>query len=118
MKRPVPKYDFSALGQAIKAERTARKESRKKVADEMYISPRYLANIENKGQHPSLQLCTEFAIRYNISLDQFIFAENEGNKSTQRRQLDVLLDGMEDRGLKIVTATAQSIRETETEEEA
>ncbi len=53
-KRPVPKYDFKAFGAAIKAARTGRKESRKKVSDEMFISPRYLANIENKGQHPSL----------------------------------------------------------------
>ena len=54
-KRPVEKYDFKAFGEAIKAARTERKESRKKVSDEMFISPRYLANIENKGQHPSLQ---------------------------------------------------------------
>ena len=51
-KRPVPQYDFKAFGEAIKAARKGRKESRKKVCDEMYISPRYLANIENKGQHP------------------------------------------------------------------
>ena len=54
-KRPVPKYDFKAFGAAIKAAREGRKESRKKVGDEMFISPRYLANIENKGQHPSTQ---------------------------------------------------------------
>ena len=51
-KRPVPQYDFKAFGEAIKAARVGRKESRKKVSDEMFISPRYLANIENKGQHP------------------------------------------------------------------
>ena len=32
-KRPVPLYDFAAFGQAIKAARTARKESRKDVSD-------------------------------------------------------------------------------------
>lgn len=53
-KRPVPKYDFKAFGAAIKEARTDRKESRKKVCDEMFISPRYLANIENNGQHPSV----------------------------------------------------------------
>ena len=53
-KRPVPRYDFKAFGAAIKAAREGCKESRKKVGDEMFISPRYLANIENKGQHPSL----------------------------------------------------------------
>ncbi len=71
-KRPVPKYDFKAFGAAIKAARTGRKESRKKVSDEMFISPRYLANIENKGQHLSLQIFFELMLRYNISVDQFL----------------------------------------------
>ena len=65
-KRPVPKYDFKAFGAAIKAARTGRKESRKKVSDEMFISPRYLANIENKGQHPSLQIFFELIQRYSL----------------------------------------------------
>ena len=32
-KRPVEKYDFKAFGEAIKAARTGRKESRKQVSD-------------------------------------------------------------------------------------
>ena len=67
-KRPVPKYDFKAFGAAIKAAREGRKESRKKVGDEMFISPRYLANIENKGQHPSLQIFFDLIQRYHISV--------------------------------------------------
>lgn len=70
-KRPVPLYDFAAFGKAIKAARTARKESRKDVSDAMNISPRYLTNIENKGQQPSLQIFYELVTRYNISVDQF-----------------------------------------------
>ena len=72
-KRPVHKYDFKPYGAAIKAARTGRKESRQKTCDEMFISPRYLANIENKGQHPSLQIFLELMHRYNISVDQFLF---------------------------------------------
>ena len=90
-KRPVPRYDFKAFGEAIKTARKGRKESRKKVCDEMYISPRYLANIENKGQHPSLQIFFELMLRYNISVDQFLLEQPAG-KNTQRRQLDALLD--------------------------
>ena len=48
-KRPVPLYDFKAFGAAIKAARKEYGESRKTVSDALYISPRYLANIENKG---------------------------------------------------------------------
>lgn len=78
----------------------------------MYISPRYLANIENKGQHPSLQIFFELIRRYNISVDQFLL-ERPAGKNTQRRQLDALLDDISDTGLQIVTATAKKIVEIE-----
>ena len=115
MKRPVPLYDFTAFGQAIKAARTERKESRKKVCDEMFISTRYLTNIENKGQQPSLQIFYELVTRYNISVDQFFFPNTSVDKSTQRRQLDTLLDGMSSKGIRIVTATAKEVAEVEHE---
>ena len=99
-KRPVPLYDFKAFGAAIKAARNEYGESRKKVSDELYISPRYLANIEN-----------------NISVDQFFFPNVNAEKSTGRRQLDALLDGMSDKGIRIVTATAKEIAEVEKAED-
>lgn len=71
-KRPVEKYDFKAFGKAIKAARTERKESRKKVSDEMFISPRYLANIENKGQHPSLQIFFELILWVKVLFINFL----------------------------------------------
>ena len=111
-KRPVPRYNFKAFGAAIKAARLERKESRKKVCDEMYLSPRYLANIENKGQHPSLQIFFERMQRYNISVDQFLLERPTG-KNTQRRQLDALLDGMGDDGIRVITAAAKEIVQIE-----
>lgn len=116
-KRPVPLYDFAAFGQAIKAARMARKESRKDVCDAMNLSPRYLANIENNGQQPSLQIFYELVTRYDISVDQFFFPSKTAEKSTQRRQLDTLLDSMSDKGLQIVTATAKEIVEVENKDE-
>ena len=115
-KRPVQKIDFSPYGAAIKTARTGQKESRNKVGNEMYLSPRYLANIENNGQHPSLQIFFELMLRYNISVDQFLL-DKPAEKNTQRRQLDALLDGISDTGLRIVTATAKEIAEVEKEDE-
>ena len=106
-------YDFTAFGQAIKAARTARKESRKNVSDAMNISPRYLTNIENKGQQPSLQIFYELATRYGISVDQFFFPGREEGKSALRQQLDVLLDEMSESGLQIVMAAAKEIVQAE-----
>ena len=103
-------------GQAIKGARKERKESRRKVSDEMFISPRYLANIENKGQHPSLQIFSSLCAATIISVDQFLL-DTPPEKNTQRRQLDALLDEISNTGIRIVTATAKEIAEVEKEGE-
>ena len=114
MKQDKVKYDFKAFGQAIKAARKAKGISRNQLADTLNIAPRYIASIENSGQHPSLQIFFELMLRYNISVDQFLL-ETPPEKNTQRRQLDALLDGMSDTGIRIVSATAKEIAEVETE---
>ena len=83
----------------------------------LYISPRYLANIENRGQQPSLQVFYDLVTRYHISVDQFFFPNSNAEKSTQRLQLDKMLDDMSDNGLRIVTATAKEITEVEKTED-
>lgn len=103
------KIDFSPYGAAIKAARTGQKESRNKVGDEMYLSPRYLANIENKGQHPSLQIFFELMSRYHISVDQLLFGDTADGKSTARWQLDILADELTDREIGIIIATVQAV---------
>lgn len=117
MKREVKKYDFKAFGQALKAARKAKGISRNQLADQMHIAPRYIASIENSGQHPSLQIFYELVTLLDVSVDQFFFPNKETGKSTQRRQLESLLDEMSDKGLRIVTATAKEIKEVETEDE-
>lgn len=51
--------------------------------------------------------------RYNISVDRFFFPNMDTEKSTQRRQLDTMLDNISDKGLKIVNATAKEVAEIE-----
>lgn len=108
-KRPVEKIDFRPYGAAIKKARTGRKESRNKVGNEMFLSPRYLANIENKGQHPSVQIFLELMSRYHLSVDQILFGEAKSGKSTAYRQLDALVDELTDKEIQILIATAQAI---------
>ena len=108
-KRPVEKYNFKPFGAAIKATSTGQKESCNKAGDDMYLSPHYLANIENKGQHPSLQTFFELTSRYHISVDQFLFGDTADGKSTARRQLDALADELTDREIGIIIATVQAV---------
>ena len=107
------KYDFKAFGQAIKEARKAKGISRNQLADRLNIAPRYIASIENSGQHPSLQIFYELVTLLDVSVDQFFFPNRDTEKSTQRRQLDTLLDNISDKGLRIVTATAKEVAEIE-----
>ncbi len=116
MKRTSEKYNFKPLGQAIKEARNAKGMSRNQLADKMNIAPRYIASIENSGQHPSLQIFYELVTILNVSVDQFFFPNKEANKSTQRRQLERLLDEMDSKYLTIMTATAKGIQEVKSEE--
>lgn len=115
MKQNKEKFDFKAFGQAIKAARKAKGLSRNQLADKLNIAPRYIASIENSGQHPSLQILYELVTLLDVSVDQFFFPEKTAEKTTQRRQLDSLLDSMSDKGMRIVTATAKEIAEVEQE---
>lgn len=115
MKREVVKYDFKAFGQAIKAARKAKGISRNQLADKMNIAPRYIASIENSGQHPSLQIFYELVTLLDVSVDQFFFPNKGTDKSTQRRQLETLLDSMDSKELTIITAIAKGIEEVKNE---
>ena len=116
MKQDKVKYDFKAFGQAIKEARKAKGISRNQLADRLNIAPRYIASIENSGQHPSLQIFYELVTLLDVSVDTFFFPDKETDKSTQRRQLETLLDSISDKGLRIVTATAKEVQEIESED--
>ena len=62
MRKKEDKYDFRAFGLAIKEARKKQKLTREQVGAMIEIDPRYLTNIENKGQHPSLQVFYDMAI--------------------------------------------------------
>ena len=111
MKQDKVKYDFKAFGQAIKAARKAKGISRNQLADTLNIAPRYIASIEDSGQHPSLQILYELVTLLDVSVDQSFFSEREQEKSTRRRQLDTMLDTMSETDLKIMSATAKGIEE-------
>jgi transcriptional regulator with XRE-family HTH domain len=110
-------YDFRALGQAIKAARLKQGMTRDEAAGKIHIDPRYLTNIENKGQHPSLQIFYKLVTLFDISVDQFFYPDTAPNKSTRRRQLDNILDAFHDNDMIIMEATADGIKRAKEETE-
>ena len=104
-------YDFRALGQAIKAARLKKGMTRDDAAGIIHIDPRYLTNIENKGQHPSLQIFYKLVTLFDISVDQFFYPSTLPDKTTRRRQLDNSLDDLEDKDFVIVEAVVNGIKQ-------
>lgn len=75
MRKTEDKYDFRAFGLAIKAARMKQGLTREQVGAKIEIDPRYLTNIENKGQHPSLQVFYDLVTLLNVSVDEIFLPE-------------------------------------------
>lgn len=111
MSKQITKYDFTAIGQAIKEARLKRGWTREQLAQEVDLAPRYIMSIENKGQHPSFQVFVELMTLFNISVDQFLFPAIENEKSTRRRQLDAELDELDEKDYIVMSATVKGLKE-------
>ena len=109
MRKKEDKYDFRAFGLAIKEARKKQKLTREQVGAMIEIDPRYLTNIENKGQHPSLQVFYDLVSLLNISVDEFFLPTSDLDKSTRIRQLEKQLDNLSDKDLVIMESVADGI---------
>ena len=109
MRKKEDKYDFRAFGLAIKQARIEQGLTREQVGAMIEIDPRYLTNIENKGQHPSLQVLYDLVHLLNISADEFFLPASDLVKSTRRRQLEEQLDTMSEKDLIIIESVADGI---------
>ena len=102
-------FDFRPIGQAIKKAREAQDITREQLSEIIDYAPRHIQSIENEGQHPSFQLFTQLVTMFNISVDSYIFPDKTSNKSTLRRQVDMLLDKLDDRELSVIEATIKGL---------
>lgn len=109
MRKKEDKYDFKAFGLAIKEAHKKRGLTREQVGAMIEIDPRYLTNIENKGQHPSLQVLYDLVSLLNVSVDKFFLPAADLAKSTRRRQIEKQMDSFTEKELIIMEALAVGI---------
>ena len=109
MRKKEDKYDFRALGLAIKEARKKQGLTREQVGAMIEIDPRYLTNIENKGQHLSLQVLYDLVSLLNVSVDEFFLSSDSLAKSSRRRQLESKIDNFTDADLVIMESVADGI---------
>ena len=109
MRKKEDKYDFRAFGLAIKEARMKQGLTREQVGTMIEIDPRYLTNIENKGQHPSLQVFYDLVPLLNVSTGAFFLPASDLVKSARRIQLEKQLDNLSDKDLVIMESVADGI---------
>ena len=109
MRKKEDTYDFRAFGLAIKEARKKQGLTREQVGAMIEIDPRYLTNIENKGQHPSLQVLYDLVSLLNVSVDEFFLSSDSLAKSSRRRQLESKIDNFTDADLVIMESVADGI---------
>ncbi|RHO22066.1 helix-turn-helix transcriptional regulator [Amedibacterium intestinale] len=111
MRKKEDKYDFRAFGLAIKEARSKRGLTREQVGALIEIDPRYLTNIENKGQHPSIQVLYDLVSLLHVSVDEFFLPANNLVKSTRRLQIEKYMDSFTDKELSLMESLASGINE-------
>lgn len=117
MRKKEDKYDFRTFGLAIKEARKKQGLTREQVGAMIEIDPRYLTNIENKGQHPSLQVLYDLVSLLNVSVDEFFLPSSGQVKNTNRRRLEKQLDTLNDKEMIIMESVADGIIKSKEVEE-
>ena len=74
--------------------------------------------IENRGQHPSLNTFYQLVTLLDISVDQFFFPDKLNGENTCRKQLDVMLNAMDEKELTIMKYTAEGLQKAREMEDA
>ena len=104
-------FDFHALGREIKRKRKNKGWTQEYLAQLLDRTPRSIMYMENRGQHPSLNILFKIATLLEISIDQFFFPAQCGMENEHRKHIDRMLGSMDERELAIMEATAEGIGE-------
>lgn len=110
-------FDFMPIGQAIKKAREARGMTREQLSGIIGYAPRHIQAIENEGKYPSIELFIQLITMFDVSVDEYIFPDNEVKKSSVRRRLDAQLNRLDDKELSVIEATVNGLCKAKEPEE-
>ena len=108
IERDERRFDFHEIGLALKRAREKSKMTQEQLAYILDRSPRTIMYNENNGQHPSLNSLYQMVTMFDISVDQYFFPSKNAENSC-RKHIDVLLNSLDEKELKVVEATIQAL---------
>ena len=117
--------DFHALGREIKRKREEKGWTQEYLAQLVDRTPRSIMYMENRGQKPSLNVFYQLVTLLEISVDQFFFPDKLNGESTKlngestcRKQIDVMLNTMDEKELTVMKYTAEGLQKARETEDA
>ena len=108
------RFDFHGLGLAIKDAREKKGWTQEYLAQLLDRTPRSIMYMENRGQHPSLNVLFKIVMLLDISIDQFFFPAKCNGENERRKHIDRLLNSMDERELIIMETVAEGIEKSRT----
>ena len=112
------KFDFHDIGREIKRKREAKGWTQEYLAQLVSRTPRSIMYIENRGQYPSFDTFYQLVTLLEISVDQFFFPDKLNGESTCRKQIDVMLNSMDEKELTVMKYTAEGLQKARETEDA
>ena len=110
--------DFHALGREIKRKREAKGWTQEYLAQLVDRTPRSIMYMENRRQKPSLNVFYQLVTLLEISVDQFFFPDKRNGESTCRKQIDVMLNAVDEKELTVMKYTAEGLQKARETEDA
>ena len=95
-----------SFGQDVKEARKAMGLSRREMAEAINIDPRYLANLENSGYLPSLQIFYVIVTTCKLPVEKYFYpATDEKRENAERERITIKLRQCPDEYLPFVEST-------------
>jgi len=102
-------FNFHPLGQEIKRKREANGWTQEYLGELIDRTSHTVMYMENRGQHPSLNVLYRVVTVLDISVDQF-FSPNRRTKISERRRIvNSLLDSLSEGELSVIESTAEGL---------
>lgn len=109
-------FDFHPLGREIKRKREDKGWTQEYLAQLVDRTPRSIMYIENRGQHPSLNIFFKIVTLLNISVDKYFYPDKYDGENERRKHIEHLLNGMDERELAIIEIVAEGIEQSKVAE--
>lgn len=111
--------DFHALGREIKRKREEKGWTQEYLAQLVDRTPRSIMYMENRGgRNQASMFFYQLVTLLEISVDQFFFPDKLNGESTCRKQIDVMLNTMDEKELTVMKYTAEGLQKAREAEEA